>query len=100
MVQNLVETSEALRPKPHRCTFGTYGVSDPNALHGHGTEFVPSTHNYAVIAKAYEKYNNNNSCFNNKSLSDNRPITNFYSAKAHGIEAVHKKTAYINDLET
>jgi hypothetical protein len=61
---------------------------------------VPSTHSYAQIAKAYEKYNNNNSTFNNKSLSDNRPITNFYAAKAHGVDSVLKKTAYINDLET
>jgi hypothetical protein len=49
---------------------------------------VPSTNSYAVIAKAYEKYNNNNCTFNNKSLSDNRPITNFYAAKAHGMEYV------------
>jgi|694.fasta_scaffold150339_2 murein tripeptide amidase MpaA len=61
---------------------------------------MPSTNKYAQIAKAYEKYNNNNSTFNGKSLSDNRQITNFYAAKAHGIDHVHKMSSYIADLDS
>ena len=34
------------------------------------------------VAKAYEKYGNDNSTFNGKSLSDNRPISNFYKMKS------------------
>jgi len=97
---NLTSPSEAVRPKPHRCTYGTYGVRDVNELKGHGTEFTPSTHSYEQIAKAYEKYNKNNCTFGGKSLSDNRQITDYYAAKAHGIDYVQKKTVYINDLET
>ena len=89
MVSNPVPSSETLRPKPHRCVFGTYGISDPEDIkNGYGKEFIPSTKNYSQIAKSYEKYNNNNSTFNGRSLSDNREITNYYTAKAHGIDKV------------
>ena len=75
-------------------------MKDVNELKGHGTEFTPSTHSYEQIARAYEKYNRNNCTFGGKSLSDNRQITDYYAAKAHGIDYVQKKTVYINDLET
>ena len=87
-----------IRPKPHSCVYGTFGVSDPDFKNG--SEFTPSTNKYAQIAKAYEKYNNNNSTFNGKSLSDNRQITNFYSAKSHGIDHVHKMSPYIAELDS
>ena len=37
---------------------------------------------YAKVAKAYEKYQNDNSTFNGKSLSDGRPLSNFYKIKS------------------
>lgn len=43
---------------------------------------------YAKVAHMYEKYQNNNSTFNNKSLSDNRNITDFYKVKERGIDYV------------
>jgi len=90
-----------LRPKPHRCTYGVFGSSDPESIaNGYGNEFKPSTHSYAKIAHAYEKYNNNNAAFNGRSLSDNKPITDFYTAKARGVDHVHKMRPYINDLES
>jgi len=36
---------------------------------------------YAKVAKAYEKYNTDNSTFNGKSLSDNKAVSNFYKIK-------------------
>jgi len=36
---------------------------------------------YAKVARAYEKYGKDNSTFNGKSLSDNRPVSNFYKIK-------------------
>ena len=59
-------------------------------------QFVPKTQDYAIVAKKYEKYNNNNSTFNTKSLSDGRPITNYYIAKERGIGYVQRKTPINN----
>lgn len=53
-----------------------------------GDQFKPKTMSYAKVAHMYEKYQNNNSTFNNKSLSDNRNITDFYKCKERGIDYV------------
>ena len=70
------------RPAPHRCDLAPGYASD---------NFVPQTIAYADAAKKYEKYNNNNCTFNEKSLSDNRKITNYYLAKERGVDYVHRK---------
>ena len=54
---------------------------------------------YAKVAKAYEKYQNDNSTFNNKSLSDARPISNFYKIKSHGADAVYRKAPIVKAIE-
>ena len=53
--------------------------------------FTPKTMDYAKVARAYEKYNNDNSTFNGKSLTDNKPISNFYKIKSLGADAVYRK---------
>ena len=75
------------RPVPHRCDLAPGYSKDA---------FIPKTISYAEAAKKYEKYNNNNSTFNEKSLSDNKKITNYYLAKERGVDYVHRKKP-IND---
>ena len=70
----------ATRPKKHDCN---YQEAEP--------KFKPQTNEYAEIARRYEKYNNNNSAFNGKSLTDHRKITNYYKAKERGIDYVKPK---------
>ena len=50
---------------------------------------------YAKVAKKYEKYHNDNSTFNNKSLSDNRKISNFYKMKSKGADEVYTKAPIV-----
>ena len=54
---------------------------------------------YAKVAKAYERYGSDNSTFNGKSLSDGRPISNFYKMKSQGAGAVYTKAPIIKKLE-
>ena len=70
------------RPVPHKCDLTPEYAND---------QFTPKTIAYADAAKKYEKYNNNNCTFNDKSLSDNRKITNYYLAKERGVDHVHRK---------
>ena len=77
-------------PKPHRCDLTPPYMQD---------QFVPKTIDYAKVAKAYEKYNSDNSTFNGKSLSDNRPISNFYKLKSQGADAVFTKAATVRAIE-
>ena len=51
-------------PTAHKCDL------QKQAEDAHKNMFKPTTQDYAKIAKKYEKYNNNNSTFNGKSLSD------------------------------
>lgn len=60
---------------------------------------MPKTLDYARVAKAYEKYNTDNSTFNGKSLSDNRPISNFYKLKSLGADSVYTKSATVRAIE-
>lgn len=69
-------------PKPHRCDLSAGYTRD---------NFMPKTMDYAKIAKKYENINNNNSAFNGRNLSDNKPVTNFYQAKGKGAEYVFTK---------
>ena len=77
-------------PKPHRCDLTPSYMQD---------QFKPKTLDYAKVAKAYEKYGNDNSTFNGKSLSDNRPISNFYKMKSQGAEAVYTKAPIVQQIE-
>ena len=70
------------RPKPHRCDL-TPGYQNDS--------FHPKTISYAEAAKKYEKYMNNNSTFNEKSLSDAKKITPWYLSKERGIDYVNRK---------
>lgn len=60
---------------------------------------MPTTMDYAKIAKKYEGLNGNNSTFNGKSLNDNKPITNFYVAKERGVLAVKDRVMLADELE-
>ena len=60
-------------PKPHTSGYTPTYIEDT---------FVPKTMDYAKVARAYEKYGNDNNTFNGKSLSDNRPLSNFYKIKS------------------
>ena len=73
-------------PKPKR------GDTTPNYMKD---QFVPKTMDYAKVAKKYEKYHNDNSTFNNKSLSDNRKISNFYKIKSKGADEVYTKAPIV-----
>ena len=77
-------------PKPHRCDlFGSY-MND---------KFIPKTQDYAKVAKAYEKYNTDNSTFNGKSLSDGKPISNFYKLKSQGADTIYTKAVHNRRIE-
>ena len=78
-------------PKPHRCR-------DPGPTLVH-EKFVPRTQDYAKVARAYERYNNDNSTFNGKNLSDAKPISNFYKIKGHGPDAVYTKAPIVRAIE-
>ena len=54
---------------------------------------------YAKVARAYEKYGNDNNTFNGKSLSDNRPLSNFYKMKSLGADAVYTKAPIVKEIE-
>ena len=54
---------------------------------------------YARVAKAYERYNSDNSTFNGKSLSDGKAISNFYKIKSQGADAVFKKAPIVQGIE-
>ena len=86
----MTEREGALAPKPHRCDLTPTYMAD---------QFQPKTLDYAKIAKAYEKYANDNSTFNGKSLSDNRPISNFYKMKSQGADAVFTKAPLVQQIE-
>ena len=87
----LTKGPEAPRmPKPHR--------SDLNPHYVH-EKFVPKTMDYAKVAKKYEKYHNDNSTFNGKSLSDAREISSFYKMKGLGADTVYKKAPIIREIE-
>ena len=73
-------------PKPRRVDL------TPTYMHD---QFTPKTLDYAKVAKAYEKYGRDNSTFNGKSLSDNRPISNFYKIKGQGADAVYTKAPIV-----
>lgn len=73
-------------PKPHKCDL------TPSYMKDH---FQPKTLDYAKVAKAYEKYNNDNNTFNNKSLSDNRKISSFYKIKSKGADEVYTKAPIV-----
>ena len=73
-------------PKPHRCDLTPTYMAD---------QFVPKTLDYAKVAAAYEKYGTDNSTFNGKSLSDNRPISNFYKLKGQGADSVYTKAPIV-----
>lgn len=60
-----------------------------------GDQFTPKTMDYAKVARAYEKYGNDNSTFNGKSLSDGRPVSNFYKIKSLGADAVYRKAPIV-----
>jgi len=62
-------------------------------------QFKPKTMDYAKVARAYEKYNNDNCTFNGKSLSDNRPVSTFYKIKSHGADAVYTKAPIVRAIE-
>ena len=64
-----------------------------------GDQFQPKTMDYAKVAKAYEKYQSDNSTFNGKSLSDNRPVSNFYKIKSLGAGAVYTKAPIAQAVE-
>jgi len=76
----------AERPKVHECY---YKEGEPT--------FTPSTNDYAKIAKQYEKYNSNNNVFNNKSLSDNKPLSQFYFEKCTGNAPEYKANQSVQD---
>ena len=61
--------------------------------------FTPKTNDYAKVARAYEKYNNDNNTFNGKSLSDARPLSNFYQMKSKGADAVYTKAPIVRGIE-
>lgn len=46
--------------------------------------FQPTTKDYAKVTRKYEKFNNNNSAFNGRNLSDNQLVTQFQNLKLHG----------------
>ena len=70
------------RPVPHRC--------DPTPNYMNDT-FQPKTISYAEAARKYEKYQNNNATFNEKSLSDAKKITPWYLSKERGVDYVNRK---------
>lgn len=54
---------------------------------------------YAKVAKAYAKYNTDNSTFNGKSLSDNKAVSNFYKIKGQGADSVYTKAVHNREAE-